>query len=527
MMNKAIAIRDILWITLLTVAVIGFFYAPQSILPYLLPKAAYEASESFFQTSAWHTLGVYVEFLLVGIFACFRYGLCSRLIGLLKRLFCQVYHFYGLSNRYRVCFVLLSAVFLLTGTMLVFMIPVNEDEAATKLYFVDRGVLVSWLYYPAPNNHILYSMVMAFVVKCLNSIYVMRWCNVVIMWGVLVTCFQIARRYVDAFFAVMSVCMLAFHFQLMWYAVHARGYALYVLLAVVFYFLLLKPKRQYNQWIIAGIVGALGLCVIPSFLYVYVSAVLAYIFSFSLKVKEHRRFLFYAIGLSAVITTVFYVPPVLVNGISAFTSNGWTAIQGFTMSVYTDFIHELGDWLFLTPYGKWLFIPFAGLVIYLNIPFRVKVALIIPLAVVLMIPFIHGVYPFSRVFIYLTPIIIGGCCCMLYRMRRKVRNSFAVLMLLLIMITSGHALLVLFQQGFGPYHYHQPLAAFLTGEGIRLDNINENNYYTMLRYHHGKTLFQKGSGYELSAHRRKHLVLNKGEVYIDPYVVVREKKYEE
>lgn len=107
----------------------------------------------------FYTLSVYalVFFLLIIKLFYFILKNNKKLLLDIKNFNSKFLIYFKKLIKLKIIYLLIIPVF--TSLFLITNLPITYDEAFTYLNFIDRGILVSSTYYPAPNNHVLYSII--------------------------------------------------------------------------------------------------------------------------------------------------------------------------------------------------------------------------------------------------------------------------------------------------------------------------------------------------------------------------------
>lgn len=227
----------------------------------------------------------------------------------------------------KACVALILALQLAFAVVRAIRFPVSYDEAWTFLNFTSRSILASLAYYPAPNNHILFSeLTNVSRVLPLPPLLDMRVVSIVVSALTVVVVFVVALRYFDERVALLGTALLAFSYPLSLYAVQARGYGLLVALFAVCFGSALAaiagPARRVPLLCWYAAASILGFYTMPSFLYAFASVNVAA----ALEVWRARDWRLAGSWLAAdaivaAATCALYAPVFLVSGVRAVTSN--------------------------------------------------------------------------------------------------------------------------------------------------------------------------------------------------------------
>lgn len=279
----------------------------------------------------------------------------------------EVFFLKSLSNREKVFLIISLLSLSLVRIFCSFYLPIQEDEAFTYVYFVYPGILVSSSYYPGPNNHVFYSLIVCLskpfffhplwllrapniFISCINNYLIFR-----------IICKQI--NYKQGLLGTVIFSLLPFSFL---YSFLGRGYVLQ------FFFLLIalniqlsqKPQTQILRlfWILSC---SLGFYTVPTFLYPFLGLCFLRIWK---KDRIQKTFLDSLLVLSLVL--LFYSPILLFN-FDSFLKNNWIKSIEFSsfLSQFFLYWYHLFDLLFGLKYTVFLL---SGIILLLFL-FRNKI----------------------------------------------------------------------------------------------------------------------------------------------------------
>lgn len=221
------------------------------------------------------------------------------------------------------------------------------DEAFSYVHFASKGFLVSALYYPNPNNHILYNLCVTFWDIFLpNKIWAIRLPSLLsfLLLQILLFRFFVLRfSFVVSLLAVLFFSLLS---PVQAYSIMGRGYLLQMLflwLAVLFLMKILESPSPKSKQILFVLCSWAGFYAIPTYLYYFVSlGCLALIFS----LRDLRKiFTLIKIDFIVILLVIFvYLPVYLLNGKANIFSESWQefAKQEFVAKKY-EYFANFGD----------------------------------------------------------------------------------------------------------------------------------------------------------------------------------------
>ena len=288
--------------------------------------------------------------------------------------------------------------------------PVTYDEAWTYLYFTINSPIASVTFYPASNNHILFSLISNFtsLIPFLSPLFAFRISSVVISslsWSLLFIGF---KKWTGEKPALLITAVSSMLFMSVYYSYMARGYALVILffiLASISVWNLFSNNNSRQYWILYVLTNVLGCYTMPSFLFVLaplsVLLLTSSVISKTTWLKAHL----------AILVTCFllYVPVMIVNGIDVFSQNisgRELPLYDFAQKIIPFFIDAVGE---ITGWPLWVWSPLGvSATVYLIWkkrwqPLRVFILFILLTGILLVL---HPVIPYSRSLIHFGILIV-------------------------------------------------------------------------------------------------------------------------
>lgn len=283
--------------------------------------------------------------------------------------------------------------------------PVNIDEAFTYTSFTVKSPLTIITSYPAPNNHILYSLLtkLTSYISFFSPLFSLRLPNLVVHFITYILVFSIIKRIYNEKSAVLIVGIYSTLFMSIYFSYLSRGYGLINLFFIITFFSVYKilvQNTSLKHWVIFSIFSVLGFYTMPSFLYPFL-ALNAIIF-----LNNYRLYLQQIIFNILILFTVFllYSPIIIFEGLDAIINNEYvkpipreivlSELPGF----FSKAINEIFGLNFVVFIIIILSISISNLII-LKQKFEIISSLVFCL-----LPFIilgiHSVIPFSRTFNY-------------------------------------------------------------------------------------------------------------------------------
>lgn len=300
---------------------------------------------------------------------------------------------------------LLFALPLLAVAVALVVVPVSYDEAWTFLNFTRKGFAYSASHYPAPNNHILHSLltVAADALPGLKHLWKIRLFP--LLWyalGLLAT-FRIVRAHYSRNVAWLVTAVASSFFMTVYYGYMSRGYGLAYLLFVLSVgqaLWIAKGQGHWKRWVLLSLFSALGLYAIPSYLYAFVTL---HVFLFVSRPKGILPQLASGLGTAA-LTALLYLPLLRTEGIGAITDNPFVEPIGLSQT-FAGLPGFLADLLYeITGLPRWLVVVVLVVAAWQLVRARQRMLLVLGiccLVVPVVLLLVQRTIPFPRTFHYL------------------------------------------------------------------------------------------------------------------------------
>ena len=340
--------------------------------------------------------------ILIGLSIKFYESIISEMEFYLidfKKSFCKLLHIH--KNEGLILFLPFLAIIFYS-----IYLPISYDEAWTFINFTARNVLVSLSYYPAPNNHILHSLLTNISYTALSPfpLLSLRLPTIIIsVLTILVSVYSLKNHY-NVKIAVLITGLFPVFYMGIYYGYMSRGYQLVIfffILSLHFVFNIIKYQNRNRDWVWFSAFTILGFFTMPSYLYSYIilnAIILAMSLNKSMILKQ-IKFTFSVIS----IVFVLYAPVLLISGLDSLVNNKYVAQIN-----RVDVLHNLPDFYMnslesITGLNinitLFVFIISLFFVFKQKDWFHLKLYLIFfTLPAVLLL--IHSVIPFSRTFNY-------------------------------------------------------------------------------------------------------------------------------
>ncbi len=319
---------------------------------------------------------------------------------------------------YRITAMVFAVIICILNIYRALTVPVFYDEAWTYLNFTSRSVLVTLGHYPAPNNHIFFTLLTNITALLpLPATFALRLPNLLLLPAAFFTWLLLLRRWFSPERSLVGAVLLAVSYPVQLYSLQARGYLLYILLAsVAFCIVHTWATRQMQRWIMI-VVCVMGLYTMPSFLYVVFSCGMY----LCIVAVAHKNWKYLPNGLITVfwtgtLTLLLYLPVLLLNGWRALADNPYVkrySLQEVLAMLPMHFMNT-GNWLLGTfAYGYICIIALLlGICVYMLDGNATQKSLSLLSLVFLLCPFliavVHRTVPFERTWSYCVfPLVVG------------------------------------------------------------------------------------------------------------------------
>lgn len=230
-----------------------------------------------------------------------------------------------ISKIYNQKIYLLFIIPLLLTLYLAIYLPVTYDETFTFVNFINRGVVVSASFYPAPNNHVLFSLISSlFNLFSFKNIFPFRMISIIFLILSLYMITKIlinnSKKIKNYYFLLISTFPLTLIY--IYESSLARGYSLLIFLTLINIYLIKKIlKNDDNKHlVIFSFCSALSFYTIPSYFYSHVIFCVIILWKknfLSFLIKSNINILFF--------TIIFYFPIIIFQGYDFIFQNNLVA----------------------------------------------------------------------------------------------------------------------------------------------------------------------------------------------------------
>lgn len=220
-------------------------------------------------------------------------------------------------------------------TICAIQFPISYDEAWTYLNFTGKSILSSASYYPAPNNHIFFSVLtnIAHVIPISDPKIKMRFISILSSVLSSYIFFKLLTRFYSKKISLYTTALFTFSYPVALYSIQARGYEMLLLFSLIAIYTTVSyiqnAQRKYLVIYLLSIIA--GFYTIPTFLYFFASLQL-FILCHCLVTKQIALLKKFMIAdlIAGFMVLILYAPVIFINGISAITENPYVKSISFS-----------------------------------------------------------------------------------------------------------------------------------------------------------------------------------------------------
>lgn len=295
---------------------------------------------------------------------------------------------------------------------LVLFMPISFDEAFMQIFSIRPGMWHAWTVYDVPNNHILYSILVALLPEGGSvQTVVLRLPALLFSVGSSWLFYRLIRLQVNHSLALASTWIFSAIPVMLYYGYMARGYsmALFFSLWAIYGGVKWLNSNRWKDGIQVSTALALGVFVLPSQVYfnlLFGILTLTWILV-RLDAKTALRALLWLV-VGAVLTGLLYLPTLLVSGWDSLTDNQYVKVptNGVGWSEWRN------HWVHTVQY--YLGYPALALLalgaVFARKTSAHKDSMILSgafLVLLLLIPIAHQRIPFPRTWIFALPVFLS------------------------------------------------------------------------------------------------------------------------
>jgi hypothetical protein len=340
-------------------------------------------------------------------------------------------------------------------------LPVHTDELMTYYFFVEKGFLLSTVFYPLPNNHFFLNYVIIFFRQFIDDPVLAGRISSAIFFHFLLLLLYVGilRYFRRPKIALLSLAMCALFFPASVYAAQARGYALLSLMLLVasfslLYYLEKGRKEVLLFFVVASVIGA---CTVPVYLIPFMSLMNFWLIQAILQKSTASVKRMVLCGSAVALgVLVSYTPMFLFSGIDAVVANDTVAPSSssrFYSYIFPVATAEILSFFSNTDTRGWLFFLVFGstaLIIYPKADHRYRCWMLLTFLMFIMIfiyAFLGRKFMFQRTVTYATYFLYPALAiCLMYAINSLIRGKTIHRLLFTCLLLSVPV--------FGYYQYH-------------------------------------------------------------------------
>ena len=387
-------------------------------------------------------------------------------------------------------------------------LPVSFDESCTFILFTNKGFYTAISQYPAPNNHVLFSILTTLTnqIPMLSNLLKLRLVSIGINILTLLSLYRFIIFFYNQKMALLIVCVFSLLFLNIYYSYMARGYGLINLFFINSLYYTFKicynvPTRITFVWL--GLFSLLGLYTIPTFIYPILT-----LYSLIVLIKPH---LFWKQTILFLIVLIFcallYSPIMYTCGIESITNNRFVKPMSFLQALkslpfyFPSAVSQITGihWSILAILLSWSYYK----IVQSGHKFEIYFATVCFLAPAVLVS-LQRVNPFARVFNYysLLIVLIIFIPYKHYIESLKLRHLFySIVVFQLILLYNFNSRILNYED--------KDNALNITSDGIIKQMVGNKKYFlngTLLRYNLEFNLLSQGyKNYTIVEPKKKYI----------------------
>jgi hypothetical protein len=224
-------------------------------------------------------------------------------------------------------------------TICAIQFPISYDEAWTFLNFTDKSILSSVSYYPAPNNHIFFSVLtnITHLIPISDPKIKMRFISILSSVLSSYIFFKLLTKFYSKKISLYTTALFTFSYPVALYSIQARGYEMLLLFSLIaIYTTVCYIRNAQRKYLVIYLLSSIaGFYTIPTFLYFFASLQL-FILCHCLITKQIAFLKKFMIAdlIAGCLVLILYTPVIFINGLSAITENPY--VKSISFSSVTD-----------------------------------------------------------------------------------------------------------------------------------------------------------------------------------------------
>lgn len=289
-------------------------------------------------------------------------------------------------------------------------------------------------FYPAPNNHVLHSVLTTFFYNPgPYQTYLLRLPAFIFGLAALWLFYKITKKHFGSTLGLIGLMVMGAIQPVLHYGFQARGYSmiLFFSLAAVYFWIKRGDFPQRKEAVLYVLCLALGIYTIPSHLYFLLA------FSVGVGLLHIGRRSFVAVLVRLVIynflgvlgAVLLYLPVIRGQGIDALIANQYVkAKDSLSLSQWFGHFKEVGEAYLISEISLLAIMLLALWILFRKRKFsNLGVVSAGVCLTILIIPVLHQTFPFTRVWIFVTPFFLWVLAESSRIARNKIPPGFAVI----------------------------------------------------------------------------------------------------
>lgn len=298
---------------------------------------------------------------------------------------------------------------------------IRIDEAGVFIFLSSKPLIVSLFSYPFPGHHVFYTIMVNILHNLLgDQVWVMRLPALIAGILLIPATYLLFSVISNNLAALLSSALVAISSPLIEFSTNARGYTtvafIFIILLLLIYYL--SKNRNIFGWAIFILLSAIGFHTVTIFLIPFGILMSWYIWlvMYSSNKFEYLKDGGLAIIITGLLTFIFYLPIIIVNGSGVILSNEYVIAMPLLI-----FIKGLGpmvrstwaSWNQNVPSAITYLIAFGFIIFLLTLKYAnkgLRALAISTLLFIIILLFIKRVNPWPRIWLFLIPIYFGLAC---------------------------------------------------------------------------------------------------------------------
>ncbi len=324
--------------------------------------------------------------------------------------------FFKLHKKYYLIYILIILPSTFLKFFFIFYMPGTYDEIFTIINFTSKGFFTSIAYYPAPNNHVFFSIIASFFNYLpFDNLLINRFLNIIISIFFLLILFISIFRIFNLRTAIVLCFFTSSLYPVLSYGYLSRGYGLIILLSYISFYLTYNIYSSSNDkkniyLLVISLMSFFGIATNPSYLYFFLIINFSLFIMFIIKNEYKNIFVLFLHSLIiSIFLLIFYSPILFISGFDSIFGNRF--VDSIETIKFIEFIYfyfrTIPNYLFINYIIFYICIVtflFLSLlkIIHPKHYLLFSITFILPLIFIL----IHDIIPPERIFVFLIPSFI-------------------------------------------------------------------------------------------------------------------------